>query len=73
MTQARLTHMAILHCHREISLDVDAILREFIWANELRRRTFGKPLSGHPDARWRRWLQPPHNKYKKKEKKDHNR
>ena len=41
MTQARLTHLAILHCHREVSLDVDAILREFVGANELRRKTFG--------------------------------
>jgi len=44
MTQERLTHLAVLHCHQERvrNIDVDNICREFVTKTAERVSTFGK-------------------------------
>ena len=44
MTQCRLNHVLILHCHKDRTDDVDlqAVAREFVLKNDVRKNYFGK-------------------------------
>jgi len=43
MTEKRLTHLALLHCHRHRAegCDIQALAKEFALKNSERRSTFG--------------------------------
>lgn len=42
VTQKRLNHLAVLHCHREQSVDFEEICNLFIQRNEMRQATFAE-------------------------------
>jgi hypothetical protein len=42
VTQKRLNHIAILHCHREQPIDLEEICNNFILKNEMRQTSFAR-------------------------------
>jgi hypothetical protein len=44
MTQTRLNDLALLHAHREMTPDLNLVMKEFICLNDGRRTVFGNPI-----------------------------